>query len=284
MQNFNYHSHTYRCVHADLDYTDEEYIQDYIKMGFKKVAITDHCPEKNKIDKRQHMRMEYGQKEEYLNSIQKLKEKYANQIEIESGYEVEYLPGEEENIRELKEETDKIVLGQHFIYDDNKQLKIFGKKEEFTNKELIRYAEYVDKAMELNIPDIIAHPDIYMLKRKEFGDIENKVAHMICKSAEKYKIPLEINLNNIFANTYYENRTLNNEPIEIQRPKLANVAYPCKGFWEVASQYNIKVLYGLDAHHRTQISLWPILLEFTKDILGEELLNKLDFIQEKEDL
>ena len=30
MQNFNYHSHTYRCVHADLDYTDEEYILDYI--------------------------------------------------------------------------------------------------------------------------------------------------------------------------------------------------------------------------------------------------------------
>ena len=214
MQNFNYHSHTYRCVHADLDYTDEEYIQDYIKMGFKKVAITDHCPEKSEIDKRQHMRMKYSQKDEYLNSIKQLKEKYADKIEIQSGYEVEYLPGEEENIRELKEETDKLILGQHFIYDDNKQLKIFGKKEEFTEKELIRYAEYLDKAMELKIPDIIAHPDIYMLKRNEFGDIETKVAHMICKSAEKYNIPLEINLNNIFANTYYENRTLNNEQIE----------------------------------------------------------------------
>ena len=240
MQNFNYHSHTYRCIHDDLDYTDEEYILDYIKMGFKKVAITDHCPEKNEIDKRQHMRMKYSQKEEYLSSIKQLKEKYAKQIEIESGYEVEYLPGEEENIRELKEETDKIVLGQHFIYDDNKQLKIFGKID-FTDQELIRFAEYLDKAMELGIPDIIAHPDIYMLKRKEFGEIENKIAHMICKSAEKYNIPLEINLNNIFANTYYENRTLNNEPIEKQRPKLVNVSYPCRGFWEIVSQYNIKV-------------------------------------------
>ena len=279
MQNFNYHSHTYRCVHADLDYTDEEYIQDYIKMGFKKVAITDHCPEKNEIDKRQHMRMKYSQKEEYLNSIKQLKEKYADKIEIESGYEVEYLPGEEENIRELKEETDKIVLGQHFIYDDNKQLKIFGKVD-FTDQELIKYAEYLDKAMELNIPNIIAHPDIYMLKRNDFGEIETKVAHLICQSAQKYNIPLEINLNNIFANTYYENRTLNNEPIEKQRPKLINVSYPCKAFWEIVSQYNVKVLYGLDAHHRTQISLWPTLLEFTKEILGEELLNKLDFIQE----
>lgn len=264
---------------ADLDYTDEEYILDYIKMGFKKVAITDHCPEKIEIDKRQHMRMKYSQKEEYLSNIKQLKEKYANQIEIESGYEVEYLPGEEENIRELKEETDKIVLGQHFIYDDNKQLKIFGKID-ITDQELIRYAEYLDKAKELNIPDIIAHPDIYMLKRKEFGEIEARVAHLICQSAEKYNIPLEINLNNIFANTYYENRTLNNEPIEKQKLKLVNVSYPCKGFWEIVSQYDIKVLYGLDAHHRTQIELWPTLLEFTKEILGEELLNKLNFIQE----
>ena len=31
MQKFNYHSHTYRCGHADLDMKDEEYIQEYLK-------------------------------------------------------------------------------------------------------------------------------------------------------------------------------------------------------------------------------------------------------------
>ena len=36
MQEFNYHSHTYRCGHADLDMTDEEYVEAYIKMGFRK--------------------------------------------------------------------------------------------------------------------------------------------------------------------------------------------------------------------------------------------------------
>ena len=284
MQEFNYHSHTYRCRHADLDYTDEEYVLDYIKMGFKKIAFTDHCPQKNEIDTRQYMRMDYTQREEYLQSIKQLKEKYANTIKIESGYEIEYLPGEEENIKELKEETDKIILGQHFVYDNNKQLKIFGKKLAFTDEELIRYAEYIDEAMKLNIPDIIAHPDIYMLKRKNFGDIEETVAHMICKSAEKYNIPLEINLNNIFANTYFENRTLNNELIEKQKEKLTNVTYPCKQFWEIASKYKIKVLYGIDTHHRTQISLWPTLLEFAKMILGEELLQKLNFAKEEEEL
>ena len=278
MQNFNYHSHTYRCIHADIDYTDEEYVIDYIKMGFKKIAFTDHCPEKEEIDKRQNMRMKYNQKEEYLKSVKKLKEKYANKIKIESGFEVEYLPGQEENIKELKIETDKIVLGQHFIYDDKNNLKIFGKAD-FLDIELIRYAEYIERAMQLNIPDIIAHPDIFMFNREKFGKTEKEVTNLICIAAEKYKIPLEINLNNIFAKTYYENKKLNNFPIEEQIRKLSNVSYPCKNFWEIVTQYDIKVVYGIDAHHRGQILLWNELIKLANEILGENVINNLNFIE-----
>ena len=277
MQKFNYHSHTYRCKHADLDMKDEEYILEYIKMGFEKVAITDHCPEKNLIDKRQNMRMDYSQKDEYLNSIKKLKEKYADKIQIETGFEVEYLPGEEENIKELKKEVDKIILGQHFIYDENKELKILG-EHDFTDEELIRYAEYIKKAVELNIPDIIAHPDVYMRKRKSFGEIESKVANIICKVAEKYNLPLEINLANIFNKTYYENKQLNNDPIEKQKEKLSNVDYPCKDFWEIVTNYNIKVLYGIDSHYKRQVSLYKNSIELANEIIGKETIEKLNFI------
>ena len=105
IQNFNYHTHTYRCGHADLSMEDEDYIKEYIKMGFKKIAFTDHCPQKNKIDKRTDMRMDYSQKNEYIDSVKKLKEKYKGKIEIEVGFETEYLPGEEENIKQLKKFT-----------------------------------------------------------------------------------------------------------------------------------------------------------------------------------
>lgn len=281
MQNFNYHSHTYRCGHADLDMTDEEYVEEYIKMGFKKMAFTDHCPEKNEIDKRDDIRMKYSQKEEYLNKIKELKEKYADKIEIQSGFEVEYLPGEEDNIRELKEDSDKIILGQHFIYDNNKQLKMF-RDADFTDEELIRYAEYLKKAMELKIPDIIGHPDIYMSDRKEFGEIESKVANIICETAEKYNIPLEINLAQVFNNTYYEKRNgkreLNNDPIEEQKKRLSKVPYPNKGFWNVVSKYNIKVLYGADAHRRGQVLKFNELVELANEIIGEETIKKLNFI------
>ena len=277
MQKFNYHSHTYRCGHADLDMKDEDYIKEYIEMGFEKIAFTDHCPEKNKIDKRPNIRMEYEQKNEYIDTIKKLKEKYKNKIKIEVGYEIEYIPGDEENLRELKNETDRIILGQHFIYDNNKNLKYIGQSE-FSDEELIKYSEYIQKAMKLKLPNIIAHPDMYMMNRKEFGKIENEVAKNICESAEKYDIPLEINLNNIFAKTYYENRKLNNDSFEKQKEKLKNVFYPCKDFWKVASNYNIKVLYGIDTHHKGQIMLWNELIEFAKEIIGKETIEKLNFI------
>lgn len=282
MQNFNYHSHTYRCKHADLDFKDEEYIKDYIKIGLKKIAFTDHCPEKNEIDNRQNMRMSYEARKEYLSSIKALAEKYTDKIEIKVGYEVEYLPGEEENIKELKEETDKIILGQHFIYDDNKNLKILGEHKIFSNEELIRYGRYLEKAMELGIPNIIAHPDIYMLDRESFGEIETEVAHIICRAAEKYNIPLEINLNKIFLRLFYlrDTGTIRYLSSDEQEKRFDRIKYPCKQFWEIASQYNLKVLYGLDAHHRGQILLWEELIELAHKILGEELIQKLNFIEE----
>lgn len=279
MQNFNYHSHTYRCGHADFNMEDEDYIKEYIKMGFKKMTFTDHCPQKNEIDKRPDIRMKYEERGEYLKSIKNLKEKYGNEIEIYSGYEVEYLPGEENNLLELKQETDKLILGQHFVYDDNKNLKIFG-VDKFSDDDLIRYADYIDKAMELNIPDIIGHPDIYMLSRDSFGEVEEKVANMICKSAEKYNIPIEINLCKIFNKVFFEGKKLNNPSIEEQRNKLINVKYPCKEFWNIAKNYNIKVLYGIDAHFEGQILCWNELLQLANEIIGEDTIKELSFIEE----
>lgn len=279
MQKFNYHTHTYRCGHADDDMNDEDYVKEYIKMGFEKVAFTDHCPEKNENDKRPKIRMEYKQKDEYLNSINKLKEKYSDLIKIETGYEIEYLPDEEEALKELKNESDKIILGQHFVYDNNKNLKIVGQIDQLTDEELLRYAEYIERAIEIKLPDIIAHPDIYMKRKKEFSKVDEIVANRICKAAEKYNIPLEINLNNIFACTYYESRKLNNIEIEKQKDKLSKVDYPCKEFWSIATKYNIKVLYGLDVHHRGQILLWNELRELANCKLGEDIIKKLNFVE-----
>lgn len=280
MQKFNYHSHTYRCGHSEASYLDEDYVIDYIKMGFKKIAFTDHVPEKREIDKRTNMRMQYSEKEAYYKSIKKLKEKYADKIEIQSGFEVEYIPDNVEYLLQLKAETDKIVLGQHFVYDDNnKDIRIIWSKQPLEEKYLNRYAEYIEEAMSKNIPDVIAHPDLFMVAVKEFGEIEEKISHKICFAAEKYNIPLEINLNGIFSRIFLKNRKLINLTKEEQIKALEKVSYPCRDFWKIASEYNIKVVYGLDTHYRGQIDLYHDLIELAHIIIGKETINKLNFIE-----
>ena len=60
MQNFNYHTHTYRCGHADDTMRDEDFVKELINKGFKKIAFTDHAPNKDGIDDRRYMRMKYS--------------------------------------------------------------------------------------------------------------------------------------------------------------------------------------------------------------------------------
>lgn len=267
MQKFNYHTHTRRCGHADNNMTDEDFVKLFIKKGFTRVAFTDHCPEKEKIDFRENMRMEYNEKDDYLNSIKSLKEKYKNIIEIETGFEVEYLPGQEENLFELKNETDKIILGQHFIYNNDKSELLIIRRHKFSDEEALKYAEYIKTAIEKNIPDIIAHPDVYMLSRDNYTEVDEKVAHIICSTAEKYGIPIEINL------------TQPNFFIIGEREKIV---YPCKEFWKIASEYkNLKVIYGVDAHFEYQIMNYEKAIEIANKHIGQDIIDKLHFCNEK---
>ena len=267
MQDFNYHTHTRRCHHADNSMSDEDFVIEHIKEGFKKMSFSDHAPEKEIIDTRKNMRMTYEERKEYLDSIKELRDKYKNIIDIESGYEVEYLPGQEDNLMELKSEVDNILLGQHFIFNSDKnidrRLKIF-RYQEFSDEDLITYANYIKRACEIGLPDIIVHPDLFMLSRNSFGDNEEKVSRIICESAQKYKIPLEINLT---------------EPHIYLLNRIKRISYPCKEFWKIASEYDIEVLYGLDAHYRHQITGYKESKLLADEIIGEDTIKKLNFIK-----
>lgn len=264
MQNFNYHTHTYRCGHADNTMKDEDFVKELIDKGFNSIAFTDHAPSEDGIDNSIYMRMRCTEKEEYLNSIKSLKEKYKDIIEIKSGFEIEYLPDQEQNLFNLKDEVDVLVLGQHYVYsEDNKSIKKF-RHHDFTDKDLIRYAEYIDMAMQKNIPDIVVHPDLYMLARETFGENEAKVAHIICKSAEKHDIPLEINLT---------------DPFLYLIGRKSKISYPCKEFWNIVSNYNIRVLYGIDAHYKEQIRMYEESLKLANDLIGKKTIKKLNLIK-----
>ena len=165
----------------------------------------------------------------------------------------------------IKSETDKMVMGQHVISDDNgENVKIIGWSSN-TDEDLYRYAYLIEEAMREGIPDVIVHPDCYMLSKSSFGEVEEKVAHTICKAAEKYQVPLEINLTRIAM--LLDGRT-------------NDIKYPCKGFWEIASNYNVKVIYGVDAHFRFQLELYEDSVKYCEDYLGKKIISKFHFCEE----
>ncbi|MBQ7171592.1 MAG: histidinol-phosphatase [Clostridia bacterium] len=277
MQLYNYHSHTARCGHADPDWTDEDYVKEYIAAGYETFAFTDHAPEKTPVDLRPRIRMPYAQKDEYLASVRSLRERYADRIRILSGFEVEYSPGREEELFELKRETDILILGQHYVRREGEPEPCYFRKGTCREKDVRLLGEYVERAIELGLPDIIAHPDHYLLFRNtEFTATDAETAHRICRAAAEHDIPLEINLHNILGCTYRRKGVEDDDPFPVQRERMSEISYPRRAFWEIAAEYPVRVLWGMDVHRRGEIPYFEKLTALAADLLSG-VIDKLTF-------
>ena len=226
MQTFNYHSHTKRCGHAQGE--DEAYVLAAIEAGYQRMGFSDHAPYQNGYMEGERMHKE--ELEEYIASVKGLQKKYADKIEIRIGLEFEYFEDQLDELMEYKEMMDYLIIGQHGP-------KLY--EEEFytrnSDEDILLYASLIEKACSTGLPDIIAHPDLFMFSKEVWTPACEQAAEIIARAAVEADIPLEINLNGI----RYGYRKIGEE----QR-----ITYPYRRFWEVASQYPIKVIYGLDAH------------------------------------
>lgn len=278
IQNFNYHTHTERCGHAEKDYEDEGYVREAFETGIKFFAFTDHIPFMNTKDTKTNVRMSYDEIDEYLQSIIKLKDKYKGIVNIETGFEFEYMPEELEHIRRLKSMVDKMILGQHFVFDDQGNIKYFSSKQDITDREMIQYACLINKALEDGMPDIIAHPDLFLKYRRDFGEKEELITRKICELAQKYQVPMEINLNEIYREFVKAQKELSGdterEQIELAKTRIK---YPNAQFWKILSEYDVKVLFGIDAHLKGQVLNQEISYKIADEILGETI-GKLNFV------
>ena len=86
----NYHTHTTRCRHAEG--SDEEYVRYAIDHGLQILGFSDHTPFLFPGDYYSRMRMYPEELADYVGSVRSLQKKYAGQIDIHLGLEVEYYP------------------------------------------------------------------------------------------------------------------------------------------------------------------------------------------------
>lgn len=236
-QNFNLHTHTYRCGHAAG--TDEQYIQSAIEAGIEILGFSDHMPYPQL-----HLpgcRMEYAQAEEYRTTMQRLKKKYEKDITILCGYEAEYLPDTKDLVKELYDQVDYLILGQHFKYIKGTE---FYDYDCYNNDEdVVEYVNLLEEAAATNMFTYIAHPDYFMLGRRVFSKTCQESATRIAQISLQYDLPLELNLNGPHYGTHeYLIKESQGDRV------TTSVAYPFYDFWKIISRYQCKVCFGYDAH------------------------------------
>lgn len=285
-QDFCFHTHTQRCGHGAKDTGDKEWVKNAIKGGIKKLAFTDHIPLPDGMNHKANSRMDIAEVESYLTSIHYLQEKYKGQIEIESGFEFEYSDRDLAHLQELKSKTDKMVLGQHFVIDDKGQEHgiVRGKGgKQISDEVLDLYAESIISAMDKDLPDVIAHPDLFMQARDSFGAKEEEITRAICRKAIEKGIPLEINFGKIAS------KVESKMPLDELKKRIP---YPSPEFWKIVAEetriakengQDLFVIYGKDAHSPQQLSTEKD-YEIARAIIGEQILEQLHIVTEHKEL
>lgn len=227
MQNFNIHSHTARCHHAVG--SDEEYVVAAIKNGLKYLGFSDHVPFYNDIPDCDRMRM--AEMNEYLTSIQTLKEKYKDQITIYSGFECEYFPELDNHYKELLTKVDYLLLGQHYPNQTGTDFS-----ESATDDEVLHYATLVCQGIKTGYFSYVAHPEYFMLPRTAWSSACTEAITTICKTAKEFNMPLEINLKGLsYGKHDFEDET--------------TYFYPNKNAIPLIEKYENDCVFGLDCHN-----------------------------------
>lgn len=225
-QNFNYHTHTYRCGHASGK--DEEYIQAAIQAGFTTLGFSEHLGYEGWDDA--HERIAFKDNDAYLKSMYALKEKYKEQINLRVGFEFEYFDDMKEYLFEIKKKCDYMINGQHAIGRDNQYLH-----DHCSDEDVAIYAQQVCDAIKCGLTQYVAHPDYFMLGRKDFSLACAEAIKKIAQCAKQYKIPLELNLKGL----RYGLQAF---------PQGERYIYPHREVWEIIAQYQCDVVFGYDAH------------------------------------
>lgn len=224
----NYHTHTFRCNHASG--SEEEYIKNAIERGIKILGFSDHTPYFFEGDYYSYFRMRPELLDDYVDTVNHLKEKYKDRIEIHLGVEVEYYPTPFNRLLELlrSKGIEYMILGQHFVGDETGEP--YCGRENDSEYNLKRYVDQTIEAMKTGLFTYFAHPDLLWYT----GDDETYEREMsrLCAAAKELDMPLEINLLGLATGRNYPNEK----------------------FWHLAAKAGCKAVLGCDAHYPEALS------------------------------
>ncbi len=244
----SFHTHTYRCKHADGNPAD--YIQQAEKDGCSALGFSDHCPyPEDGIDWWPGIRMDSAEAPDYVDSVRAAGKKAS--FPVFCGFECEYDPIYNSWYHDyLKEElkTDYLVLGMHWVVSGKSHIYIANS--ECDRKLIHQYADQTCKGIESGLFAFVAHPDLCMNRRDfSWDDAEVRASlTSIIDCAVACNIPLEINGNG-FARGLFT---------DISGKERHH--YPVDEFWLLAKEKGARIICNSDAHSPSDV------IRFARDV------------------
>lgn len=233
----NYHTHTYRCLHAKGDVLD--YCQAARREGLLVLGISDHTPLPD--NRWKHVRMEINELPEYSRAIDAAKSEYSD-LNVLKGMECEYDDIYHSYFKDEllgRYEFDYLIGSVHWFPHRGEWVVTFSGITD--SAKLKSYTKHFIKTIESGLFDFIAHPDMFGNCYHRWDDEAVSCSKEMIQAAQDLKIPLEINSSG-FYKPYVDT-------LDGLRPM-----YPLIKFWELAATYDIEIVVNSDAHQPKDVA------------------------------
>ena len=156
----NYHTHSQRCRHAQG--TEEDYVRCALDAGVSILGFSEHAPFP---DHDYGYRMPYEELSDHFSEVDRLAEKYASQMTILKGLEIEYLPKYIPYYERLLNEDhlDYLLLGEHFFPMPDREYLFVADAPD--TEMYLWYARAIDEALKTGLFRMLAHPDLFAMNK-----------------------------------------------------------------------------------------------------------------------
>ncbi|WP_226656265.1 histidinol-phosphatase HisJ [Pseudalkalibacillus hwajinpoensis] len=244
------HIHSPFCPHGSTDQL-EEYVEAALQAGYKGMTFTEHAPlPKRFIDPvpNKDSGMEWEVVHSYFNSIQQLKEKYRGLIEINSGLEVDYVEGYEEDTKQLLDSIgpylDDAILSVHFIKQGDEYTCVDYSPETFND--LVHSLGSIETVHKKYYETVLksVYSNLGNFKPTRMGHIT-----LVNKFQKKYPFKNEFNteITSILDAIKEMGYSLDYNGAGTVKP-LCGEPYPSDQVVQEALKREIPLVYGSDAH------------------------------------
>lgn len=226
----------------------EEYVKEAIKKGLKKLTFTEHAPlviDDPTPEKDSAMSSEDVLS--YLKEGKRLKEKYKEKIEVNTGFEVDFIEGKEEEtktfLNRYKETIPYSILSVHFVkLSEEEYFCIDYSKEAF-----------IRKAKEVGFEKLYERytHSLQLALRQPYGEWTPKtIGHitLINKFQHAYEFSDKVDWLSILSTVKHNNYRLDYNFAGYDKMDYQK-SYPPEALIKEAIKLNIPFSTGSDAHH-----------------------------------